>query len=171
MIGWAWRPKGVPAATSARRMSPVAMCGMWNRACSISAWVPFPLPGGPYMSRFMTELPDEAAVLAHHQLRLQLFHGVQRDAHDDQDRRASQVHLVVRYARVLGRGDGQDHGDEAQERGARERDPIHHRGEVVGRRLARSYARDEARIPFEVFGHVVHLERDRGVEVREGERE
>src|SRR6202011_2770316 len=114
-------------------MSPVAMCGMPNRVRSMFAWVPFPLPGAPYSNRFI-ERPhpetasgfrpphtvgreiyssDEAAVLAHDQLRLQLLHGVESHADHDQDGRAPEVHLLMGDARDLGRRDGQDHGDEA----------------------------------------------------------
>src|SRR6202022_2797490 len=126
-MGWAWRPSGVPAAISARSMSPVAMCGMPKRVRSMFACVPLPLPGAPYSSRFIPvplgerarergacrpSLSYKAAVLAHHELRLQLLHGVQGDADDDQDRRPAEVHLLVGDARDLGRGDGRDHGDE-----------------------------------------------------------
>src|SRR6266404_8718140 len=104
-------------------MSPVAMCGMPKRSRSMFACVPLPLPGAPYRRRFI-ELPDEAAVLAHDELRLQLFHRVQGDADDDEDRGTSQIHLLMRDAGDLGRRDGQDDGDEAKERGAGERDAI-----------------------------------------------
>src|SRR5216683_7490261 len=155
---------------SARSMSPVAMCGMPNRLRSMFAWVPLPLPGAPYRSRF-TALSDEAAVLAHDELRLQLFHGVEGHTDDDEDGRTAEVHLLVRDARDLRGGDGKDHGDEAQEGGARKRDPVHDRGQVVRGGTARPDARDEARVAFEIVGDIVHLERDRGVEVRESERE
>src|SRR5512133_3176523 len=44
---WATSPSGVPSATLARRMSPVARCTSWNRVAIRSAWVPLPAPGGP----------------------------------------------------------------------------------------------------------------------------
>src|SRR5260370_37901527 len=126
-MGWASRPSGVPAWISARSMSPVAMCGMPKRDRIMFAWVPLPLPGAPYKSKFTplsltlapqgrgdAASPDEAAVLAHDQLRLELLHGVQRHTDHDQDRRASEVHLLVRDARDLRGGNGQDHGDEAR---------------------------------------------------------
>src|SRR6266852_2577060 len=174
-MGWAWRPRGVPDWISARSMSPVAMCGMPKRDRNMFAWVPLPLPGAPYSNRFIVHphparcgfrpphiggrrlfSPDEAAVLAHDQLRLQLLHRVQRHTHHDQDRRASEVHLLVRNARDLGGGDGQDHGYEA---------------EVVRGRSPRTDAGDEARVPLEVVRHLGDLECDRCIEVREGERE
>src|SRR6202158_2770297 len=115
--------------------------------------------------------PDEAAVLTHDQLRLQLLHGVQRHTHHDQDRRASEGHLLVRNARDLGGGDGQDRGYEAEEARACERDSIHHRRQVVRGRTPWTDAGDEARVPLEVLGHLRDLECDRRIEVREGERE
>src|SRR6266852_4737804 len=166
-MGWAWRPRGVPDWISARSMSPVAMCGMPKRDRNMFAWVPLPLPGAPYSNRFIVHphparcgfrpphiggrrlfSPDEAAVLAHDQLR-----------------------LLVRNARDLGGGDGQDHGYEAEEARACERDPVHHRREVVRGRSPRTDAGDEARVPLEVVRHLGDLECDRCIEVREGERE
>src|SRR2546426_5146531 len=97
-------------------MSPVAMCGIPKRERSMFACVPLPLPGAPYRSKFTVGPPhpaglaarvgppsprvgwsstDKAAVLAHDELRLQLFHGVQSDADVDQDRRSLQAHLLV----------------------------------------------------------------------------
>src|SRR6202011_387779 len=96
-------------------MSPVAMCGMPNRVRSMFAWVPFPLTGAPYSNRLIERphpehasgfLPPhvvgrrpfssyEAAVLAHDELRLQLFHRVESHADHDQDGRAPEVHLLM----------------------------------------------------------------------------
>src|SRR5690348_7574412 len=132
-------------------MSPVAICGMPKWARSTFACVPLPEPGAPYRRRFNRTAPpaaspppphcvgrttspsslDEASVLAHDQLRLQLLHGVERDAHDDQDRGAAEVHLLVRDARDLRRADRQDHRDEAEEDRADERDAIHHGLQVI----------------------------------------
>src|ERR1700739_2726425 len=99
---------------------------------------------------------DEASVLAHDQLGLQLLHGVERDADDDQDRRTAEVHLLVRNARDLGRGDGQDHGDEAKEARADEGDAVHHRLQIVRGGPPWTYAGDEARVPLQVGGNVVN---------------
>src|SRR4029077_11715611 len=74
--------------------------------------------------------PDETPILAHHQLRLQLPHRVEGDADHDQDRCAAEIHLLLGYARDLVGGDGQDHGNEAQEGGACEGDAIHHSGQI-----------------------------------------
>src|ERR1700688_4692692 len=194
-MGWALRPSGVPAAISARSMSPVAMCGIPKCERSMLAWVPLPLPGAPYRSRFTVGPPhpaepaarvgpaspasadlrlvssDEAAVLAHHQLRLQLFHRVERYADHDEYGCASEVHRLSVDARDAGRGDRKADRDEAQEGRAGERHAIHYRGEIVRGRTSRADARDEAGIAFEVVGDFVHVKRDSRVEVREAERE
>ena len=87
---------------------------------SFAAWVPLPAPGGPKRMRLSSAIgePDrvprarkaaqeeylrtnpsaasgsqEAFVVAHHQLRFQLFHRVERDADHDDDRRAAEVEL------------------------------------------------------------------------------
>src|SRR2546428_1799514 len=189
-IGWPLRPSSVPAWISALSMSPVAMCGMPKCERSMLAWVPLPLPGAPYKSRFTQPLRpfgppphtvgrsclqgtslDETAVLTHHQLRLQLLHRVEGDAHEDQDRSASEIHLLLIDARDLRRRDGQDDRDEPEEDRAHESDPVHHRLQVVRGGTSRADARDEARIAFEVVRDLMHVERDRGVEVREPKRE
>src|SRR5205823_3632386 len=161
---------------------------MPNFVRSMLAWVPLPDPGAPYRRRFMpqrTPLPmngeghssfsnvslDEAPVLAHHQLRLQLLHRVESDTDDDEDGGAPEIHRLLIDARDLRGGDRQDDGDEAQEDSADERDPIHHGLQVVRGGTSRADSRNEAGITFEVVRHVVHVERDRGVEVGEAERE
>src|ERR1051325_5888868 len=84
------RPISVPFAIASRSMSPVAMCGMPTSAEMRFAWVPLPAPGGPRitMSRATAALLQEPFVVAHHHLRLHLAHGVERDAHHDEDRGA-----------------------------------------------------------------------------------
>src|SRR5207247_2946265 len=163
-MGCAWRPRSVSAAISARSMSPVAMCGMPKCERSMLACVPLPEPGAPYRRRFTGPAPpppcpegarppwmgrrslsfDEAAVLAHHQLRLQLFHRVESHANDDQDRRAAQVHLLLIDAGDLRRRYRQDDRDEAKEDRAHERDTVHHRLQIVRGRTSRADSRDEA---------------------------
>ena len=96
------RPSSVPCATAPRRMSPVAMYGRPKSSRRRSACVPLPAPGGPSRIRFSsrhgastaepcaTALLQEALVVAHHQLRLELLHRVERDADDDQQRGAAE---------------------------------------------------------------------------------
>jgi hypothetical protein len=43
----AWRPSSAPALIASRKMSPVAMWDILQYPVIISAWVPFPAPGGP----------------------------------------------------------------------------------------------------------------------------
>src|SRR5439155_24702874 len=87
---------------------------------------------------------DEAAVLAHDQLRLELLHRVEGDADDDQEGCASEIHLLLVYARDLRRRDGQDDRDEAQEYRADERDAVPHRLQIVRGGTSRADSRDEA---------------------------
>jgi hypothetical protein len=53
MTALAWRPSSLPAATAARNMSPVEICGMPKRSQTNFAWVPLPAPGGPRRMSFM----------------------------------------------------------------------------------------------------------------------
>ena len=73
------------AATAARSMSPVAMCGMPYSAAIRFACVPLPAPWGPSRRMSSGTLLEEALVGAHHHLRLHLAHRVERDA----DRRSA----------------------------------------------------------------------------------
>ena len=63
-----------------------------ERPARRGACVPLPAPGGPKRIRSRaTGLLQEALVVAHHELRLHLPHGVERHAHDDQDRGAAET--------------------------------------------------------------------------------
>src|SRR6202035_4310787 len=98
MIGLASRPSAVSRATSSRSMSPAATCGMPRRTATRDAWVPLPLPGGPNINAIIGLSLDEPLVLAHQELRLDLFHGVEGNADHDQDRRAAQIEAGRRDA-------------------------------------------------------------------------
>ena len=104
---WPSRRARCPRRRPARRMLPVAMYGRLKSSVMRSAWVPLPAPGGPTRMRLSSatgigsyavgrdgfgpgSLLQEALVVAHHQLRLELLHRVQRDADDDQQRRAAE---------------------------------------------------------------------------------
>ena len=64
-------------------------------------------------------LLQEAFVVAHHQLRLELLHGVEGDADDDQQRGAAEVEA---RGRAGGRDDdGRERGDRREVQGSRER--------------------------------------------------
>src|SRR2546430_15315694 len=94
-------PSPLSSLTFCRNMSPVEMNGSWKSASRRSAWVPLPAPGGPNRIRLScggtgvtvssqraAKLLQKSLVVAHHQLRLQLFHGVQRNPDHDQERGA-----------------------------------------------------------------------------------
>ena len=55
--------------------------------------VPFPAPGGP-SSTSRIGLSEEALVVTHQQLRLDLLHRLEGDAHRDQDRRTAERELL-----------------------------------------------------------------------------
>src|ERR1700760_1999228 len=96
---------------------------MSKSSCSRAAWVPLPAPGGPMRMRLSSDkvetdefawaserrrnrdpgiggrrpyLLQEALVVAHHELRLELLHRVQRDADDDQQRGAAEEEVRAR---------------------------------------------------------------------------
>src|SRR6266511_670066 len=91
-------PSAVPARAAVRKRSPVAMCGTPRRSRRACAWVPLPAPGAPSSTTTVIAVaggsslrspspatsPNEALVVAHHQLRLDLLHGLDDDRHDDQ---------------------------------------------------------------------------------------
>src|SRR5579862_5584873 len=117
MIGLAFTPSGVPAATCSRSISPVERCGTEYLAASFFACVPFPAPGGPskitarlsssggrfsgttgLVAMFLPAaaqpaLPCKSFVVAHDQLRFELLHSVHSHTHDDQQRRATEIEL------------------------------------------------------------------------------
>src|SRR3954465_10281157 len=115
MYSLACLPSSVPFLTCSRSMSPVAMYGRWKSSVTRAACVPLPAPGGPSRMRLSSDmramddfesapcsrrakrgiLLQEALVVAHHQLRLELFHRVQRDADHDQQRRAAEEEVRV----------------------------------------------------------------------------
>src|SRR3954462_13258155 len=109
-----------------------------------SAWVPFPAPGGPTRMRFSSDtdaltgslrtgasrppvpgrsgiLLEEALVVAHHQLGLELLHRVEGHADDDQQRRAAELEGLRRAG---DRDDDRRKGRDRREvQRAREREP------------------------------------------------
>src|ERR1700676_2288616 len=99
MIALTLWPRVLPEATAARSMSPVARC---TRPCVCSsrfACVPLPAPGGPSRIKFIGSgssrksspaapqlCPfDQPLVLVGEQVRVNLRHGIHRDADDDQE--------------------------------------------------------------------------------------
>ena len=189
------RPISLPRATSARNRSPDARTGTPRLAESRGACVPLPAPGrregcdghrrprgggrGRPTRRGRVDSArsrggggrrpsaDEAFVVAHHELGLDLLHRL-----DDDETTIRRP--VPPSARPTGSGrqtptsDRRD-GDDRQEQRAGERDPADDPGQVVLRRPARPDARDEAAVLAELLRGLVGFEREGRVEVREAD--
>ena len=78
-------PIGVSFFTFSRNMSPVEMWTSFVAVAMRCACVPLPAPGGP--SRTMYTLANKPFVVAHQQLRFELFHGVEDHGHHNQEAR------------------------------------------------------------------------------------
>src|SRR5579875_1727288 len=166
---WALRPRSVPARTASRNMSPVEMCGSPWRVRKISAWVPFPAPGGPMkISRIEDPSLHEALVVPHQDVGLDLLHGLEGDPDDDEEGRPRQVEGQL--AREPRQEDGPD-GDEAEEQRPHQRQPLQDPCEVLAGRPPGPDPRDEPAVLLDVVGHVVGVKADGGVEVGEGDDE
>ena len=109
-------------------------------------------------------LLQEALVVAHHQLRLDLLHRLEGDADRDQHGRASERELVERPVSEHDRGDQRDGG---QEQGPRKRDADEHVVQVVRRRRPGPDPRDEPALLADLVRGPDRIELDRRVEVRE----
>src|SRR3954470_25022563 len=76
-------------------MSPVARWSRPRRSARIGACVPLPAPGAPSRTRtfipFVVTSADEPLVVAHHELRLDLLHGLDDHADDDEDAGAAEA--------------------------------------------------------------------------------
>src|SRR3954469_15321482 len=156
-------PSSVPWETLARKMSPVEIAGISKWSAMNLAWVPLPAPGGPMMiSRISAQ---ESFVVALLELALDLLHRVERDAHHDQDRRATEREVLVRVDEH--EGDERDQGDETEVQRARQRDAGQDVGQVVLGRLARPDPGDEAAVLLHVVRHLFRVEGDRDAEVGE----
>ena len=92
------RPR--PSAES-RNSWPVERCWMPKCSARRSPWVPLPAPCLPRMtrrgprvtSRHRQASGEEALVVPHHELAVDLLHGLERDAHGDQQRGAAEREL------------------------------------------------------------------------------
>src|SRR2546430_4695279 len=170
------RPSGVSVLTAARKMSPVVIFGRPSRSARIFPWVPLPEPGAPnrrmntaclHVALAPAELDapflHEAVVVAQQQMLLHLLYRVERDADDDEQRRAAEAE---RHVEDVGHHDGQ-HRHQGQEQGARKRDPGQHAGNVVGRGGPGLHSGDEPALLLEVLRQIHRVEDDGGVEVGE----
>src|SRR3954465_5526599 len=160
-------PSSVPWETLARKMSPVEIAGISKWSAMNLAWVPLPAPGGPMMiSRISAQ---ESFVVALLELALDLLHRVQRHAHHDEDRGATEREVLVRVDEH--ERDQRDQGDQTEVERARQRDAGQDVGQVVLGRLARPDPGDEAAVLLHVVGHLLGMEGARRVEVGEGDDE
>src|SRR5690606_1390757 len=132
-------------------MSPVEMWGIPSRSATRPAWVPLPAPGGPMHNSFMWSSAfrlrsngsgEDPLVVAHGELRLDLLHGLEGNTHHDEDRDAGEGDRDVPDDPP----DDRQHGDEAQEHGTREGDPVEDVGEVLFGLAPRADAGDEPEI-------------------------
>src|SRR2546425_842598 len=175
MYPFTWSPSAVPARRWARSISPVAIAGMRYISIRWALCVPFPAPGAPKMIRFigsgsdLTSLLDEPLVLTHDQLRLDLFHGIQGHADDDQDRRSPQVHVLRWYSGERRREEWDEHGHPAQEERPGERDAGHRPVKVLCGRNPRPNPGDEGRVLLEIVRGIDRVEGHRRIEVGESE--
>src|SRR3954464_5528550 len=120
-------PAATPASAESRNISPVERCRIPNCAARRSPCVPLPEPCLP--SRTMrgprvwviVASGEEALVVAHHELAVDLLHRLERDAHRDQQRRTTERELadVPQLEH-----EERDQGDDHQEDRARERDAV-----------------------------------------------
>ena len=100
--------------------------------------------------------------MAHNHHGLNLLHGLEGNAHHNQQGRAAKVHAFD----VGGcRNHVGQHRDEGQEDGAGQSDAGHDMVKIVCRRLARADARDEAAVFLEVLCHIRYLYSNRSIEV------
>src|SRR6187200_1325946 len=137
-------------------MSPVEIAGMPNRSATTWAWVPLPAPGGPMKISLISA--QESFVVALLELALDLLHRVERNAHHDQDGRATEREVLVRADD--GDGDQRDQGDQGEVERAWQRDAGQDVVEVLLSRLARPDPGDEAAVLLHVVGHLLRVEGD-----------
>ena len=113
-------------------------------------------------------LLHEAVVLPQQQVLVHLLDRIQRDADDDQQRRAAEVERHVASAR---RDPDRQQRHRRQEERARQRDLRDDVVDVLGRLRARLHAGNEAALLLQVLRQVDRIEDDRRVEVREEQDE
>src|SRR6184192_882490 len=126
-------------------MSPVATCGTPRWRANLAAWVPLPAPGGPSRTIRTVRWPpqglfQEALVVPHQELRLELLGSLERDADRDEDGCAAKRQVLdVECGKRDGRQDR--HGGEEQR--PWERDAGQDEVEVLGRGTPGADAGDE----------------------------
>lgn len=107
-------------------------------------------------------LLHKSLIMAHYYHCLDLLHGVESDAYDDEQRRTAEVHtLDAGHPRHQVR----QYGDEGKEDCACQRDSGQDTIQVVFGRLARTNTRDEAAVLFQILRNVRYLYGNRCVKV------
>src|SRR4051794_1810728 len=190
MYSFACLPRSVCSLTALRSMSPVATYARGKSSWRRSAWVPLPAPGGPSRMRLSSDIDrkgsrrpalavgeagrarapyllQEALVVAHHQLGLELLHRVEGHAHDDEQRGPAEEEVRARLVDE----DRRQRRDRREVQRAGERQAGEDAVQELRRRPPRTHARDEAAVLLQVLRLVHRVERDRGVEVREQDDE
>src|SRR5207253_3611921 len=89
----------------------------------------------------------------------------------DQDRGATEVHVLRRYSGEGGGEQRDQHGHTTEKERAGKGDARHGAVQVLRRGHARTDAGDEGGVLFQVIGRIHRVEGDRGVEVGETEDE
>src|SRR5713101_541099 len=161
-------PAGVPSAAAARNSSPVEKCSVPNSSARRAACVPLPAPCLPRSTRrgpcAVMGSGQEAFVVAHHELAVDLFHRLQRHAHRDQQRGAPERELSDVPQRQHEQRYGGDGGEEQR---TGQGDAVQHLGEILLGVTPGPDAGDEPALLADDVTLLLRVERDRGVEVRE----
>src|SRR4051812_34210616 len=134
MKSFASSPAETPAAAESRNIWPVDRCCIWKWRASRSPCVPFPEPCFPSRTMrgprrpVMESSGEEALVVPHHELRIDLLHGLQRDPDGDQQCGATERELrdVPEFE-----DEERDQGDDHQEDRPRQRDAIEDARQVL----------------------------------------
>jgi hypothetical protein len=173
-------------------MSPVDTWGTAKCSARRTAWVPLPAPWRPSSTRriplviwpllrgglglglgpgLRLGVVEEALVVAHHQLAVDLLDRLEGHAHGDEDGDAEEAELLPapRVAQRLADDERRHERDAGHEQGARKRDAAEDLGQVPLGLVAGSDARDEPALLADLVGLLVRIELDRRVEVGEGD--
>src|SRR6056297_2990397 len=161
-------PSSVPSRTAARNMSPVEMCGTTKCRESRTHCVPLPAPCRPRMMRrapgITADLLQETLVVAQRELAVDLTHQFECDTDGDQ-------HAGSGEAEGVDVGDDQqdvrEHGDDRDEHGTGQRDPVDGLAQVALGLGAGTDTGDETALAPQLVGLTNRVEGDRVVEVGE----
>src|SRR2546423_10823309 len=165
------RPKGVPSVRACRNISPVETHGMPRCSDSRDACVPLPAPWRPttrMITRSAAWSSEEALVVPHHELALDLLHRFEGDTHHDEDGGAPEGELPDPPQRDHHR---RDDGDQAEIQRPGQRDTGEDLVEVLGRGIAGPVPRDEPALLLDQVGLALGVELDGRVEVAEEDDE